>query len=364
MRLSHARRLLVLFMLVVLTFSTASLAQVGISITIGPPALPVYVQPICPDAGYLWVPGYWAWGPYGYYWVPGTWVLPPAVGLLWTPGWWGWGGAAFIWHVGYWGPQIGFYGGINYGFGYFGQGYVGGRWDNGTFFYNRTVNNINITNIHNVYNTTVVNETVNHVSYNGGSGGIDARPTAEEEAAERDKRFGATSVQTHQEHAALTDPQLRASENHGKPPIAATPKAGAFSGHGVEAAKDAGGTYRPENNVPRPPNASGVIHARDLPSHQRGEAPSTGDAKLDQKNQDEQNKLYEKQEQEHQKLVQQQDREHQEADQRNASDAERQQMEQRHQQQTQQMEVRHAQEQQQLQARQQPRGGGGGGRPR
>ena len=82
-----------------------------------------------------------------------------------------------MFYEGYWGPQIGFYGGINYGFGYFGEGYEGGRWDNGHFFYNRSVNNVNVTEIHNVYNTTVVKNTnVNHVSYNGGNGGIAARP--------------------------------------------------------------------------------------------------------------------------------------------------------------------------------------------
>src|SRR5580692_12257982 len=99
---------------------TASFAQisigVGLSVNIAPPALPVYVQPAIPAPGYIWTPGYWAWGPGGYYWVPGTWVRPPAVGLLWTPGYWGWAGGAYLWHVGYWGPHVGFYGGINYGF--------------------------------------------------------------------------------------------------------------------------------------------------------------------------------------------------------------------------------------------------------
>ena len=66
------------------------------------------------------------------------------------------------------------------------NGYEGGRWDNGRFFYNRSVNNVNVTNIHNVYNTTVINNTtVNRVSYNGGNGGINARPTPEQEAAEQ-----------------------------------------------------------------------------------------------------------------------------------------------------------------------------------
>src|SRR5215469_12507848 len=106
MRLSHARRLLVLFTLVICIFSTVSFAQIGISITIGPPPIPVYAQPLCPSPGYMWIPGFWAWGPYGYYWVPGTWVRPPRIGFLWTPGYWGWGDGVYIWHAGYWGPTV------------------------------------------------------------------------------------------------------------------------------------------------------------------------------------------------------------------------------------------------------------------
>ena len=55
---------------------------VGVSVNIAPPVIPVYVQPPIPAPGYLWTPGYWAWGPAGYYWVPGTWVLPPDPDLL------------------------------------------------------------------------------------------------------------------------------------------------------------------------------------------------------------------------------------------------------------------------------------------
>src|SRR5208282_1920353 len=62
----------------------------GVSITIAPPFLPIYAQPEIPAPGYIWTPGYWAYGPDGYYWVPGTWILPPAIGLLWTPGYSGW----------------------------------------------------------------------------------------------------------------------------------------------------------------------------------------------------------------------------------------------------------------------------------
>src|SRR5215472_3847994 len=132
-----------------LTIPAQSRAQiaVGVSVRIGPPALPVYVQPVCPGPGYIWTPGYWAYGPDGYYWVPGTWVQPPVVGVLWTPGYWGWSNGYYLWHEGYWGPHVGFYGGINYGFGYTGVGFRGGYWNNGAFFYNRSVNRvINVTN--------------------------------------------------------------------------------------------------------------------------------------------------------------------------------------------------------------------------
>src|SRR5271168_3354123 len=163
-----------LFSLVLLALSQVSFGQVavGISVGFGPPAIPVYEQPICPTDGYLWTPGYWAYDDAdGYYWVPGTWVEPPEVGFLWTPGYWGWGDGVYVFHEGYWGPQIGFYGGVNYGFGYVGVGYEGGYWNNGAFFYNRSVNNV--TKVTNVYTKTViVNNTVNRVSYNGGAGGL------------------------------------------------------------------------------------------------------------------------------------------------------------------------------------------------
>ena len=50
------------------------------------------------------------------------------------PGYWAWRDDVSLWSAGYWGPRDGFYGGINYGFGYAGFGYEGGRWENGEFF--------------------------------------------------------------------------------------------------------------------------------------------------------------------------------------------------------------------------------------
>ncbi len=249
-----------LLAIVVLSMPSATAAQIGVSITIAPPVLPIYEQPVCPAEGYLWTPGYWAWGPDGYFWVPGTWVEAPQVGFLWTPGYWGWGGGAYLWHGGYWGPHVGFYGGVNYGFGYGGVGYVGGEWRNGGFYYNRSVNNVNVTVIHNVYNKTVVVNNVTHVSYNGGRGGITARPTAQDEIAARDHHIEATSFQTQQQHLASTNHELLASVNHGKPAIAATPKPGEFSGHGVVAARAAGpgAAHAPATRTDRPPAAGGT----------------------------------------------------------------------------------------------------------
>src|ERR1700757_3161915 len=87
-------------------WSAPASAGVFVSINIEPPVLPVYEQPICPGDGYIWTPGYWAYGDEGYYWVPGAWVLAPRPGFLWTPGYWGFENAVYIWHAGYWGPHI------------------------------------------------------------------------------------------------------------------------------------------------------------------------------------------------------------------------------------------------------------------
>ena len=231
--------------LLILAIPAASFAQFGVAITIAPPALPIYAQPMVPADGYLWTPGYWAYGDEGYFWVPGTWVMAPEVGLLWTPGYWGWGGNAFAWNEGYWGTNVGFYGGVNYGFGYGGIGYQGGYWNNGGFYYNRSVNNVNVTNVHNVYNKTVINNTAfNHVSYNGGNGGINARPTAAEETAAHERHTPATAAQTEHQQAAGKNHALLASVNHGRPAIAATAKPGEFSGKGVVAARQAGAPYK------------------------------------------------------------------------------------------------------------------------
>src|SRR5450631_2656945 len=105
--------------------SVSAQVSVGISISarIAPPPLVVYEQPPCPFDGYLWSPGYWAYGDGGYFWVPGVWVRPPQIGYLWTPPYWAFSDGFYVYHGGYWGSHVGFYGGVNYGYGYGGSGF-------------------------------------------------------------------------------------------------------------------------------------------------------------------------------------------------------------------------------------------------
>jgi hypothetical protein len=397
MRFANASRLLAIFALLVgaLALPGTASAQVAVEFSVGfaPPELPVYEQPLCPGEGYIWTPGYWAWDDddQDYYWVPGTWVLAPQAGYLWTPGYWGWGGEAYVFHVGYWGPVVGFYGGIDYGWGYTGHGYYGGRWDHDHFYYNREVNHIDERVVRNVYNVHVENNVnITRVSYNGGNGGVNVRATAQEEAAARERHTGPVGSQNQHLQAARGNRELRASENHGKPPIAATARPAAFSGGGVVAAKT-GGNYNPpanrggntanrpanenravnenraangnnrtadnraNNNTNRPPSANNrpeantsrptYSHSTELPKHSAPQAEANSNHKYQQQ----QEKLAQKQNQEHTKLQQRQEQEHQRATQQKAPPPRQQQMEQRHQQQTQQMEQKHEQQQQKVQ---------------
>ena len=236
-----------------------------------PPELPVYEQPPIPAPGYVWVPGYWGIGPVGYYWVPGTWVLPPTVGLLWTPGYWAWRDGIYVLNAGYWGPHVGFYGGVNYGFGYGGVGYEGGRWDNGVFVYNRTVNNFGNVTITHVYEKTVIVEPgATRVSFNGGSGGTAVRPTSEEQAAAHEQHVAAVPSQLQHERTASENKALLASENHGKPAIAATAKPGEFAGKGVVAARETSTTALPEAGAKNP----GATGAKTFDKRGMGTGPS------------------------------------------------------------------------------------------
>jgi hypothetical protein len=206
-----------------------------------PPPLPDYEQPPIPAPGYYWTPGYWAWNNDDYYWVPGAWVEPPQPGLLWTPGYWAFVGGLYAFRPGYWGQQVGFYGGVDYGYGYGGSGYQGGRWDNGRFFYNTTVNNIGGVHIINVYNQPIVrNATVSRASFNGGPGGVVAAPTAAQSVVDKAQHVPPTSAQRNQARLASVERTQFVSANKGKPAVAATERPGEFKGKGAVPAKAAG----------------------------------------------------------------------------------------------------------------------------
>lgn len=207
----------VVLALMISVVPAASFAGVFINISIAPPPLPVYAQPPCPQPGYIWTPGYWAYGPMGYYWVPGVWVMAPTPGLLWTPGYWGHSGGYYAWHNGYWGSQVGFYGGVNYGYGYPGTGFYGGRWVGNQYSYNTAVVNVNRTVIRNTYvDRNVYRGSNNRVSYNG-PGGSNARATQQQTRAYQQRRYEVTPTQTQHREQASQNRGNFASQNRGWP---------------------------------------------------------------------------------------------------------------------------------------------------
>jgi hypothetical protein len=204
---------------------------------------------------------------------------------LWTPGYWGFVGGVYAFHAGYWGPHVGFYGGVNYGYGYGGAGFVGGRWAGNSFAYNRTVNNVNVTNIHNTYNETVINNvTVNKVSYNGGAGGTAAAPTSQERLAAHEPHVPPTPLQRQHIEEAAKNPALAARANGGRPAIAATPRPAAFNAPGVVGAHGGGGPAQNNHGPamqPSVPSAANSPHYNSLaggqpnnPLHPQAPAPS------------------------------------------------------------------------------------------
>jgi WXXGXW repeat (2 copies) len=263
--------LMIALMLLVSPPPTQARISIGVSVGIAPPPLLVYEQPPCPGPNFIWTPGYWAWGPDGYFWVPGTWVLAPYPGELWTPGYWSWDmdGDDFVWNEGYWGPEVGFYGGINYGFGYFGVGYEGGYWQHNRFYYDREVNNLRNSNVATVYDGRVIDRRTDYVSYNGGRGGISARPTARELAAARERHDPPAPLQRTQLQAARWNRAQLASANGGRPAVAATQRPGVFSGPRVVRASRFGGHV----NLARNRAAESSVPVRNAPQTRRAMRP-------------------------------------------------------------------------------------------
>jgi hypothetical protein len=258
--LNSARWLLLALLLSVL--SVPSQAGVFISVGFAPPALPVYEQPPCPQPGLMWTPGYWAYGDDGYYWVPGTWVPAPYEGALWTPGYWGWSNGLFVFHDGYWGRHVGYYGGVNYGFGYGGIGFVGGEWRGHDFAYNTAVMHVDNRFVHvtfvdraRVERGFVARDS--RVAFSGGPGGIHHDPGPEERMAEHEQHVARTSFQQQHEGMARTDRGSYAKFNGGRPAHLAVDRPLGGNQHGMPGGQrpDARPEMR-DNHQPAPRNDS------------------------------------------------------------------------------------------------------------
>src|SRR5260370_5517667 len=128
----------------------------------------------------------------------------------------------------------------------------------------------------------------NHTSFNGGPGGVSARRTARAQAAAHDRHIAPTTMQTQHQQGASANKQLLASVNHGVPPVAASPRAGVFSGKGVVAANHGGNNNNRNlahngNNGANSTNAANntmkksattTAMKNDPPSHPAGECGS------------------------------------------------------------------------------------------
>ena len=254
MKVSNALRL----MLLALLFSflpVKSFAGVFISVNFAPPILPEYDQPPCPEPGLMWTPGYWAYGEDGYYWIPGTWVPVPYEGALWTPPYWGWDNDLYVFHPGYWGMHVGYYGGVNYGFGYMGIGFVGGMWRGHDFVYNTAVMRVDERYVHTTYvdrtiveRNTIIND--RHVAFSGGREGIHHDPAPEERFAEREQHMEATGFQHSHENAAMSDRSMYVNNNGGRPSTTAVqrPLSGGSEGRGNYSGAPGGYNNRPPGN--------------------------------------------------------------------------------------------------------------------
>jgi hypothetical protein len=273
MAVPHAIRRFLPFLLLcfVLAWPAPGHAQIaaGISVDIAPPPLPVYAEPPLPEDGYIFMPGYWAWAPSGFYWVPGTWVLPPAPGLLWTPGYWAFIDGVYVWYAGYWGPTVGFYGGVDYGFGYYGSGYDGGYWQGGFFFYNGAVHNFGSVRVAHSYRKDV-SDSHARTSFAGAPRGTSARPGPDETRAASEPHQPPHALQVQHETQAATIRTAPATVNHGRPPVAATQRPATFTGPGITSAARPAPAAHPAGGAP-----PGAPHPAPAP-HPAGGAPPAG----------------------------------------------------------------------------------------
>jgi hypothetical protein len=241
-----ARFLLICLVVSIVPASLSAQLLISINVNFAPPMLPVYEQPICPEPNLMWTPGYWAYDRDGgdYFWVPGAWVPAPYEGAMWTPPYWGWSDGMYAFHDGYWGNSVGYYGGVNYGFGFGGIGFAGGEWRGHDFAYNTAVVHVNETVIHTTYvNQTVVQAGIvanpNHIAYNGGPSGIQHTATPAEQTASSQPHVAPTTVQTQHTATAESDKSSFSKANGGRPANVVTAKPLAEETHAAPAGSNA-----------------------------------------------------------------------------------------------------------------------------
>jgi hypothetical protein len=115
------------------------------------------------------------------------------------------------------------------------------------------VRNVDVTNVY----VQQVNAPAARASFNG-PGGAAARPTPGQVAFARAPHTAPTPNQVQHVNTARQEPSLRASNNGGRPAIAATARPAAFHGPGVVPAARAGG---PAAGGQRPPGPAGAPYA-------------------------------------------------------------------------------------------------------
>src|SRR6185312_12381563 len=124
---------------------------------------------------------------------------------------------------------------------------------------------------------TVVNNRPGGAAFNG-AGGVQARPSAAEEAAAKEQHEERTAEQTRHVGAAKADPAQRASANRGKPAVAAAAKPGELKGPGAVGATKAGAGAQHSAAV-RAPNGGAKAEGAGPGAKPAPEKPNAAEAK-------------------------------------------------------------------------------------
>jgi hypothetical protein len=174
---------------------------------------------------------------------------------------------------------VGYYGGVNYGFGYGGIGFAGGEWRHGAFAYNTAVMHVDERIVH----TTYVDRTVvergyvardSHVAYSGGPGGIRHAPNAQEQTFAHEQHVAPTAYQTQHMNSAQADRTSYVKNNGGHPanlvasrPLAAEAHPAPAVSHGaVSAGRPASTAYSPHSNTSAPVHANTTAPVHNTPT--------------------------------------------------------------------------------------------------